>query len=82
MTESVSIPLWIAIVGGALALWALMERLLIPGVRWFFRQQVNRVITELNTRLQLQVPAFHQTRRQVLIDRLTFRVAALIHADP
>ena len=55
-----------------LALWALMERLLIPSVRWFFRQQVNRVIAELNTRLQLQVPAFHQTRRQVLIDRLTY----------
>ena len=72
MTESVSIPLWIALIGGALALWALMERLLIPSVRWFFRQQVNRVIAELNTRLQLQVPTFHQTRRQVLIDRLTY----------
>ena len=72
MTESVSIPFWIALIGGALALWALMERLLIPSVRWFFRQQVNRVIAELNTRLQLQVPAFHQTRRQVLIDRLTY----------
>ena len=72
MTESVSIPLWIALIGGALALWALMERLLIPSVRWFFRQQVNRVIAELNTRLQLQVPAFHQTRRQVLIDRLIY----------
>ena len=72
MTESVSIPLWIALIGGALALWALMERLLIPSVRWFFRQQVNRVIAELNTRLQLQVPAFHQTRRQILIDRLTY----------
>ena len=83
MTESVSIPLWIAIVGGALALWALMERLLIPGVRWFFRQQVNRVITELNTRLQLQVPAFHQTKRQVLIDRLTYdpEVAAAVEAE-
>ena len=72
MMESVSVPLWVALIGGALALWALMERLLIPSVRWFFRQQVNRVIAELNTRLQLQVPAFHQTRRQVLIDRLTY----------
>ena len=83
MAESVSIPLWIAIVGGALALWALMERLLIPGVRWFFRQQVNRVITELNTRLQLQVPAFHQTKRQVLIDRLVYdpEVAAAVEAE-
>ena len=72
MTESVSVPLWIALVGGALAIWALTERLLIPSVRWFFRQQVNRVIAELNTRLQLQVPTFHQTKRRVLIDRLTY----------
>ena len=72
MTENISVPLWLALIGGALALWALMERLLLPSVRWFFRQQVNRVITELNTRLQLQVPAFHQTRRQILVDRLTY----------
>ena len=72
MSESVSVPLWIALAGGALALWALMDRLLIPSARWFFRQQVNRVISELNTRLQLQVPTFHQTKRQVLIDRLTY----------
>ena len=83
MTESISVPLWIALIGGALALWALMERLLIPSVRWFVRQQVNRVIDELNTRLQLQVPAFHQTRRQVLIDRLTYdpEVAAAVEAE-
>ena len=72
MTENISVPVWLALIGGALALWALMERLLIPSVRWFFRQQVNLVISELNTRLQLQVPVFHRTKRQVLIDRLTY----------
>ena len=30
------------------------------------------MIDELNTRLQLQIPAFQQTKRQVLIDRLTY----------
>ena len=83
MTDNVSIPLWIALIAGALALWALMERLLIPSVRWFFRQQVNRVIAELNTRLQLQVPAFHQTRRQILVERLTYdpEVLALVERE-
>ena len=70
MTENVSIPLWIALAGGALALWTLMAGLLIPGLRWLFRKHLGRVLSELDTRLQLQVPAFHQTRRQVLIARL------------
>ena len=71
MSESVPVPLWVLIVGGALALWALVERLLIPALRWLFRQQIDRVIADLNPRLQLQVPTFHQTRRRVLIERLS-----------
>ena len=72
MTETISLPIWMAVVTGALALWAVLERLLIPSGRWFIRRRVNRVINELNTRLQLQIPAFHQTKRQVLIDRLIY----------
>ena len=83
MTDTISIPLWVVWVGGSFALWAFMERLFIPSVRWFFRQQVNRVVNELNTRLQLQVPTFHQTKRQVLIDRLIYdsEVMAVIEAE-
>ena len=72
MTETISLPVWIAVVAGAFALWAVLDRLLIPSVRWFFRRRVNRVIDEMNTRLELQIPAFHQTRRRVLIERLTY----------
>ena len=72
MMETVSVPAWLAVVAGAFALWAILDRLLVPGVRWFFRRRVNRVIEELNTRLELQIPAFHQTRRRVLIELLKF----------
>ena len=65
MTATIALPLWVAAVAGALALWAVLYFLLIPGGRWFVRRRVNRVIDELNTRLQLQIPAFQQTRRQV-----------------
>ena len=65
-------PVWVAVVAAVLALWAVLYFLLIPGGRWFVRRRVNRMIDELNTRLQLQIPAFQQTRRQVLIDRLTY----------
>ena len=72
MTELVGIPVWVALCVGLLALWAVFDLLLIPSARWIFRRQVNRVIDELNARLQLQIPAYHQTKRRVLIDRLTY----------
>ena len=59
-------------IAGAFALWAVIDILFIPGARWVVRRRVNRMIDELNTRLQLQIPAFQQTKRQVLIDRLTY----------
>ena len=72
MTEPVSLPIWLAALAGALAAWALLDRLLVPGARWFLRRRANRVIDELNARLQLRIPAFQRTRRQVLVDRLTY----------
>ena len=72
MTETVSLPIWMAVAAGAFVVWAVLDRLLIPSVRWFFRRRVNRVIEELNTRLELQIPAFHRTRRRVLIELLTY----------
>ena len=72
MTETISLPVWIAVIAGAFALWAVIDFLFIPGARWVVRRRVNRMIDELNTRLQLQIPAYQQTKRQVLIDRLTY----------
>lgn len=37
---SVTLPTWLFIVLLALALWALIERLLVPGVRWYFRRTI------------------------------------------
>jgi len=70
MTGTVTLPTWIFVVLLVLALWALLERLLVPGVRWYFRRKVNRVIREISTRLNVELPQFKLTRRAVLIDRL------------
>ena len=72
MAETVSLPIWIVAVAGAFFFWAILDRLLFPSLRWLFRRRVNRVIDELNTRLRLQIPPFQRTKRQVLIDRLTY----------
>lgn len=70
MTEAVTLPVWIVVVVSGLALWAILDRLLVPSLRWLLRRRVNRVISDLNTRLQLQIPPFQRTKRRVLIDRL------------
>ena len=70
MTETIALPIWVVALAGALALWAALDFLFIPGARWLLGGRVHRMIDELNTRLQLRIPAFQQTKRKVLIDRL------------
>jgi glycerol-3-phosphate O-acyltransferase len=72
MSQSVSLPVWLVVVLVVLAVWAALDRLLFPGVRWFLRRRVNRVLEEINTRLKIQIPPFKLTRREVLIDRLLY----------
>jgi len=72
LAESVSLPLWAVVGLLLLAAVALLDRLLVPGVRWFLRRRVNRAIEEINRRLRLRIRPFKLTRRAVLIDRLTY----------
>jgi glycerol-3-phosphate O-acyltransferase len=72
MSGTVTLPVWLAVALGLLAAWAVLDRLLMPSARWYLRRRVNRVIDEVNTRLKLEIPAFHRTKRQVLIDRLIY----------
>src|SRR4051794_5354350 len=81
MTRLVSLPLWLVIVLLLLAAWAALDRLLVPGVRWYLRRRVNRAIDELNTRLRLKIPPFHRTKRRVLIDRLVYDPAVVETVD-
>jgi glycerol-3-phosphate O-acyltransferase len=70
--ETVSIPLWLVALAGILALIGLLDRIVGPGLRWFFRRKANAAIDELNTRLQLSIQPFKTTRRKSLIDGLLF----------
>ncbi len=70
MRGTVSLPSWLAVVLVLLAAWAALDRLLLPGARWFVRRRVNRALEELNTRLKIRIPPFKLTKREVLIDRL------------
>jgi hypothetical protein len=53
MTETISVPLWFVLVFGLLAVWAVLDLLLMPSVRWVLRRGTNRIIDELNVRLRI-----------------------------
>jgi len=72
MPATVEIPTWLVGVALILAGITLLNHFLLPAVRWFLRRRVNRVIDEVNTRLKLELPRFQLTKREVLIDRLTY----------
>ena len=77
MMDPISVPAWLVFAGVVLVLWALSDRILVPGVRWFVRRRVNRVVVKLNSQLQFRIPAFKLTRRKVLIDRLVHDPAVM-----
>ena len=85
MTGTVTLPGWVFAVLVVLAGWAVLVLLLAPGMRWFLRRRLNLMIGEINTRLQVELPSFKLTRRQVLIDRLfhdpAVQEAAAAHAS-
>lgn len=81
MGGTVELPFWFVVVVAVLAAIGLTDRLLAPGVRWFLRRRLNRAISELNTRLRLEIQPFKLTRRQVLVDRLTYDPAVVAAAE-
>jgi glycerol-3-phosphate O-acyltransferase len=72
MTGTIAIPAWLALLAGLLALWALYERIMMPSVRWVIRNRANKVLDEVGSRLKIEIRPFQQTRRQALIDMLTY----------
>lgn len=70
MTQLVTLPWWVVAALVLLAAVAVLDRFLVPSVRWYLRRRLNKAIGQLNDRLQLQIQPFKLTRRRVMIDRL------------
>jgi len=72
VSSTVTLPLWLVVFVGVLAILAALDHLLLPSARWVMRRRFNRAIDELNTRLKLRIQPFKLAKRQSLIDQLVF----------
>ncbi len=72
MTDVVEIPVWLLILGGVLAAIAALDRIIGPGVRWFLRRRMERLVAQLNTRLQRKIEPFRLARRKDMVVRLAY----------
>ena len=72
MNGQITISIWFFLILLAIAIWAVLDRVLIPSTRWFLRRRINRVIDEISIRLDIQIKPFQITKRNVLIDRLVY----------
>ncbi|MFC1813054.1 1-acyl-sn-glycerol-3-phosphate acyltransferase [Thermodesulfobacteriota bacterium] len=72
MTGEVTLSIWTFILLLLITVLAILDRIFIPSVRWFFHRKINRVIDEINTRLDIEIRPFQITKRRVLIDRLVY----------
>jgi glycerol-3-phosphate O-acyltransferase len=70
MSSMIELPLWFVLIASVLALVGLIDRLLVPGVRWMMRNRLNNAIDELNTRLHLKIQPFKLSQRAGIIDRM------------
>lgn len=72
MESTITIPFWLFVMIAVFAAIMVLDRFLMPGMRWYFRRRVNRVIDEINTRLDVEIRPLQITQRRALIDRLVF----------
>lgn len=72
MTATVELPLWLLILILLFAAVTASTHLLFPSVRWFFRRRAERIVSELNKRLERPIQPFKLLRRQDMIQRVIY----------
>jgi glycerol-3-phosphate O-acyltransferase len=83
MTGTVAVPLWLLILIVALAAISFLSHFLFPSVRWYFRRRMERVVGELNKRLDRPIQPFKLMERNDMIVRLVHdpKVAEAVVAE-
>ena len=69
---TVALPLWLLVVILVFAAATAMDRVLKPAVRWFFRRRIERVVAQVNTRLDRKLQPFRFAARKDMVSRLAY----------
>lgn len=72
MTATVTLPIWLFVLILLFAAVTASTHLLFPSVRWFFRRRAERIVAELNKRLERPIQPFKLLRRQDMIQRVIY----------
>ncbi|SMX22788.1 1-acyl-sn-glycerol-3-phosphate acyltransferase [Boseongicola aestuarii] len=72
MTQPVTLPLWLLVLVLVFAAVTASTHLLFPSVRWYFRRRAERLVAELNKRLERPIQPFKLLRRQDMIQRVIY----------
>lgn len=70
--SDVSLPLWLLIILITFAFIMLLDRVLMPSVKWYFRRKVQTMLKEVRNKLEIPIKPFQLTKKRVLVDRLVF----------
>ncbi len=72
MTRNVTLPLWLLVLILLFAAVTFASHFLFPSVRWFFRRRAERLVDELNKRLERPIQPFKLARRPDTVLRLVY----------
>ncbi|QMU58252.1 MAG: glycerol-3-phosphate acyltransferase [Boseongicola sp.] len=72
MLGTVELPIWLLALILVFATVTATTHLLFPSVRWFFRRRAERLVAELNKRLDRPIQPFKLLRRQDMIQRVIY----------
>ncbi|MCU0856077.1 MAG: 1-acyl-sn-glycerol-3-phosphate acyltransferase [Rhodobacteraceae bacterium] len=72
MFQPVQLPLWLLILILAFAAVTFASHFFFPSVRWFLRRRAERVVAELNKRLERPIQPFKLARRTDMIQRVIY----------
>lgn len=72
VTRSVELPLWLLLLILVFAAVTFASHFLFPSVRWFLRRRAERLVGELNKRLDRPIQPFKLLRRIDMIQRLIY----------
>lgn len=72
MFATVDVPVWALVLFGLFAVVAILDKVLLPSVRWFLRKRLERAVARLNQRLERPIQPFKLARRYDTIQRLSY----------